>query len=132
MTMSDPIADMLTRIRNAHKAEKKTVKILPSKIHKGICEVLEREGFIRGFSEKEVRKNISEIVVELKYYEDKPVIKEISRVSRPGRRVYSGSQELPKVYNGLGVLILSTPNGYLSDYEARQENVGGEVICKVF
>ncbi|MHA1539909.1 MAG: 30S ribosomal protein S8 [Alphaproteobacteria bacterium] len=132
MTMSDPIADMLTRIRNAHKAEKSSVAVLPSKIHKGICEVLEREGFIRGFSEKEIRKNISEIIVELKYHDDKPVIKEIKRVSTPGRRVYSGSQELPKVYNGLGILILSTPNGYLSDYEARQANVGGEILCEVF
>ena len=97
-----------------------------------MLEVLKREGFIRGFSQREVRPGISEIEIELKYHEGDPAIREISRVSKPGRRVYSGIKELPRVYDGLGISILSTPRGVLSDSEARDKNVGGEVLCQVF
>jgi small subunit ribosomal protein S8 len=130
--MSDPIGDMLTRIRNGQRARKNAITAPASKMRARVLDVLEREGFIRGYDQYEVRPGISEMRIELKYHEGEPVIREINRVSRPGRRVYSGIADLPKVYNGLGISILSTPRGVLSDAEAREANVGGEILCKVF
>jgi small subunit ribosomal protein S8 len=132
MSMSDPLGDMLTRIRNAQHA-RLTMCIAPaSNLRANVLDVLKREGFIRGFTREEVRPGIAQLRIELKYSEGQPVIKEISRVSRPGRRVYSKIKELPRVYSGLGVSILSTPRGVMSDVEARAANVGGEVLCRVF
>jgi len=132
MTMTDPLSDLLTRIRNGQKAKKSTVTSPASKLRASVLEVLKREGFIRGYSEREVRPGVSEIDIELKYHEGQPVIREINRISTPGRRVYSAIKDLPRVYDGLGISILSTPRGVLSDSEARDQNVGGEVLCQVF
>ena len=132
MTMTDPLGDMLTRIRNGQRARKSKVTSPASGLRTNVLGVLKREGFIRGFSQREVRRGISEIDIELKYHEGDPVIREISRVSKPGRRVYSGIKDLPSIYDGLGISILSTPRGVLSDSEARDQNVGGEVLCRVF
>lgn len=132
MTMTDPLSDLLARIRNGQKAKKSTVTSPASKLRANVLEVLKREGFIRGYSEREVRPGISEVEIELKYHEGQPVIREINRVSTPGRRVYSAIKDLPRVYDGLGISILSTPRGVLSDSEARDQNVGGEVLCQVF
>jgi small subunit ribosomal protein S8 len=132
MAMSDPIGDMLTRIRNGQRARKSAVTAPASKMRARVLDVLEREGFIRGYDQYEVRPGISQVRVELKYHEGEPVIREINRVSRPGRRVYSKIADLPKVYNGLGISIISTPRGVLSDSEARDANVGGEILCRVF
>ena len=132
MAMSDPIGDMLTRIRNGQRARKSAITTPASKLRTRVLDVLEREGFIRGYDQYEVRPGISQVRVELKYHEGEPVIREINRVSRPGRRVYSKIADLPKVYNGLGISIISTPRGVLSDTEARDANVGGEILCRVF
>jgi len=132
MAISDPIGDMLTRIRNAQAAGQGSVVCPASKLRKSVLEVLQREGYIRGFSWAEVRDSAPEFTIELKYDEGKPVIKEVNRVSKPGRRVYSKIKDLPKVYGGLGIAILSTPRGVMSDAEARAANVGGEVLCQVF
>jgi small subunit ribosomal protein S8 len=132
MSMSDPLGDMLTRIRNAQHARLTSCTAPASNLRANVLDVLKREGFIRGFTREEVRPGIAQLRIELKYNEGQPVIKEISRVSRPGRRVYSKIKELPRVYNGLGVSILSTPRGVMSDVEARAANVGGEVLCRVF
>ncbi len=132
MSMSDPLGDMLTRIRNGQRVGKNTVCCPASSFRANVLGVLEREGFIRGFSWSELRTGIQELTIELKYAEGEPVIKEISRVSTPGQRVYFKIKDLPRVYNGLGISILSTPRGVLSDAEAREANVGGEVLCKVF
>lgn len=132
MSLSDPLGDMLTRIRNAQRARHAACVAPASKLRSNVLEALKREGYIRGFSVEEIRKGVSRIRIELKYTEGEPVIKEIHRVSRPGRRVYSKIKELPRVYAGLGVSILSTPRGVLSDAEARAANVGGEVLCRVF
>ena len=132
MSMTDPVADLLTRIRNGQQARKSAVKSPASRLRANVLDVLKREGYIRGFSEQEVRPGVRELLVELKYHEGVPVIREISRVSKPGRRVYSKIKELPKVRNGLGISILSTPRGVMSDAEARTHNVGGEVLCQVF
>lgn len=132
MTMTDPLSDLLTRIRNGQRAGKNTVSTPASKLRSNVLEVLKREGFIRGYSEHDVRTGLKEIKVELKYHEGAPVIREITRVSKPGRRVYSKIKDLSRVYNGLGISILSTPRGVLSDAEARDANVGGEVLCQVF
>jgi len=132
MSMTDPVSDLLTRIRNGQRARKNAVSSPASKLRSGVLDVLQREGFIRGYSQHELRPGISEIEIELKYYEGDPVIREIKRVSKPGRRVYSGIKDLARVYNGLGIAILSTPRGVLSDAEAREQNVGGEVLCQVF
>ncbi|MGH6662318.1 MAG: 30S ribosomal protein S8 [Rhodospirillales bacterium] len=132
MTMTDPLSDLLTRIRNGQQAKKSTVMSPASKLRASVLEVLKREGFIRGYFEREVRPGVSEIEIELKYHEGQPVIREINRVSKPGRRVYSAIKDLPRVYDGLGISILSTPRGVLSDSEARDQNVGGEVLCQVF
>ena len=132
MSMSDPLGDMLTRIRNGQSARKLAVSSPSSKFRVNVLEVLKREGYIRDYSSKEIKTGISELKIELKYHEGLPVISEIKRVSRPGRRVYSGINDLKKSYSGLGISILSTPRGVLSDNEARTANVGGEVLCQVF
>lgn len=132
MSMTDPLGDMLTRIRNGQQAKKSTVMAPASKLRSNVLEVLKREGFIRGYTQEEVRPGIKELTIELKYHEGVPVIREISRVSTPGCRVYSKIKDLSRVYNGLGISILSTPRGVMSDAEARGANVGGEVLCKVF
>lgn len=132
MSLSDPLGDMLTRIRNAQSARQTSCVAPASKLRANVLEVLKREGYIRGYSAEELRPGIAQLRIELKYTEGEPVIKEIQRVSKPGRRVYSKIRELPRVYAGLGVSILSTPRGVLSDAEARAANVGGEVLCRVF
>ena len=132
MSMSDPLGDMLTRIRNGQSAGKSVVSSPASRLRSNVLEVLKREGYIRDYSSVEVRTGVSELKIDLKYHEGAPVIQQIQRVSRPGRRVYSGIKELKRVYNGLGISILSTPRGVLSDNEARDANVGGEVLCMVF
>lgn len=132
MSMSDPLGDMLTRIRNGQMAKKSSVNAPASKLRSNVLDVLKREGFIRGFEQVEKSAGISEIKIELKYFEGQPAIQEISRVSKPGRRVYSKIKNLSNVYNGLGISIISTPRGVMSDAEAREANVGGEVLCQVF
>ncbi len=132
MTMTDPLGDMLTRIRNGQRAGKTTITVPASRLRSNVLDVLQREGYIRGYSLAELRTGISELTVELKYAEGEPVIREINRISKPGRRVYSSIRKLQPVYNGLGIAILSTPRGVMSDAEARAANVGGEVICRVF
>jgi small subunit ribosomal protein S8 len=132
MTMSDPLGDMLTRIRNGQRAMKSSVVSPASKLRANVLEVLQREGYIRGFSLAEMDPGIRELTIELKYYEGVPVINEIKRVSKPGCRVYSGIKDLNPVYNGLGISILSTPQGVMSDGEARAANIGGEVLCRIF
>jgi small subunit ribosomal protein S8 len=132
MSFTDPLGDMLTRIRNGQQARKQSITTPASKLRESVLEVLQREGYIRGFSRTPIRPGLEEIVIELKYQEGTPVIRDISRISKPGRRVYSKIKELPKVANGLGISILSTPRGVMSDSEARAANVGGEVLCKVF
>ncbi len=132
MSMTDTLGDMLSRIRNGQRASKSTVRSPASNLRMNVLDVLKREGYIRGYAKEEVRPGVAEITIELKYYEGKPVISEISRVSKPGRRVYSKIADLPRVANGLGIAILSTPRGVMSDTEARGQNVGGEVLCQVF
>ena len=132
MSMSDPLGDMLTRIRNAQRSRHSICLSPASKLRAGVLDALKREGFIRGFTAEQLKPGIAQLRIELKYSEGEPVIKEITRVSKPGRRVYSKIKELPRVYAGLGVSILSTPRGVLSDAEARAANVGGEVLCRVF
>jgi small subunit ribosomal protein S8 len=132
MSMTDPLGDLLTRIRNGQRAGKTVVTTPASKLRENLLRVLEREGYIRGFERYSVRTGIEELKIELKYNEGEPVISEIMRVSKPGRRVYAKIKDLPKVYNGLGISILSTPRGVMSDHEARQANVGGEVLCQIF
>ena len=130
--MSDTLGDMLTRIRNGQTANKSVVDAPASRFRGNVLDVLKREGYIRNFSQVEKRPGINEFKIELKYYDGKPVISEIKRVSTPGRRVYSSINDLPKTYNGLGISILSTPRGVMSDNEARAAKVGGEVLCQVF
>jgi len=132
MSMSDPLGDMLTRIRNGQMAKKSAVVAPASKLRANVLDVLKREGFIRSFEEYEDRPGIRALKIELKYHEGSPAIQEIARVSKPGRRVYSKIKDLNKVYNGLGISIISTPRGVMSDAEAREANVGGEVLCQVF
>jgi len=132
MAMSDPLGDLLTRIRNGQQARMNKVTAPQSKFRARVLDVLEREGYIRGYSEAELHPGIRELTIELKYHGGEPVIREIRRVSKPGRRVYSGIKDLQTVYGGLGIAILSTPKGVLSDADARAENVGGEVLCEIF
>ena len=132
MSMSDTLGDMLTRIRNGQTTNKKLLMLQLPDLEKNVLEVLKREGFIRNFEEKEIKKGINFFEIELKYYNGKPVITEIKRVSKPGRRVYSSIKNLQKTYNGLGISILSTPRGVMSDNEAREANVGGEVLCTIY
>ncbi len=131
MALTDPLGDMLTRIRNGQRAKKDSVVTPASKLRANVLEVLKREGYIRGYSEEEVAGHKG-LRVELKYFEGQSAIKHIARVSKPGRRVYSGSSELPTIRNGLGIVIVSTPKGVLSDAEARDQKVGGEVLAEVF
>ena len=132
MSMTDPIGDMLTRIRNGLQAGKSVVSSPASKTRQRILDVLEREGYIRGYNRVDEDGNKGELLIELKYHEGAPVISKINRVSKPGRRVYSSVRDLPRVHNGLGISIVSTPKGVLSDAEAREGNVGGEILCTVF
>jgi small subunit ribosomal protein S8 len=131
MALTDPLGDMLTRIRNGQRAKKDTVLSPASKLRTRVLEVLQREGYIRGYSEDATGVH-PQLRIELKYFEGEPAIKHVARVSKPGRRVYSGSKELPVIRNGLGITIVSTPRGVLSDAEARVANVGGEVLAEVF
>lgn len=130
--MTDSLADMLTRIRNGQSARLFSVNVPFSKIASGVLKVLESEGYIKGYKKDEADPKKPQLVVELKYLDGSPVIQEIKRSSKPGRRYYSKISALPKVRNGLGIYILSTSKGVLSDYEARLNNVGGEVLCSVF
>ena len=131
MPMTDPLGDMLTRIRNGQQARKDSILTPASKLRAHVLDVLQREGYIRGYSEEALGAHKG-LRIELKYFEGQPAIQHVSRISKPGRRVYSGSQELPRVRNGLGITIVSTPRGVLSDAEARAANVGGEVLAEVF
>jgi small subunit ribosomal protein S8 len=130
MNLNDPLGDMLTRIRNAQMRGRSTVATPASKLRARVLDVLQSEGFIRGYAEIE-KDGKREIEIELKYFDGSPVIQEIARVSKPGRRVYSGAKEIPLQRNGLGISILSTPKGVMSDNVARTENVGGEILCRV-
>jgi small subunit ribosomal protein S8 len=130
--MNDPLGDMLTRIRNAQMRGKSTVRTPASKLRAWVLDVLMDEGYIRGYDRVSAANGQPEIEISLKYYEGTPVIREIKRVSKPGRRVYMGVKEIPSVRNGLGVSIVSTPKGVMSDAAARSANVGGEVLCTVF
>ncbi|MDJ0895864.1 MAG: 30S ribosomal protein S8 [Alphaproteobacteria bacterium] len=132
MALSDPLGDMLTRIRNGQTAGMNRVASPASKLRGNVLEVLKREGYIRGYEESDVRAGVRQFSIELKYADGSPAIRTIERVSRPGRRVYSSIKDLSKYYNGLGISILSTPRGVMSDAEARAQNVGGEVLCQVF
>ena len=132
MSVNDPIGDMLTRIRNAQERGKSKVSTPHSKLRENVLNVLQGEGFIRGYAVVQLGNNKAEIEVELKYFDGAPVIRELHRVSKPGRRVYVSVGSLPTVYNGLGISILSTPKGVMSDADARAQNVGGEVLCTVF
>jgi small subunit ribosomal protein S8 len=131
MLMNDPLGDMLTRIRNAQMRKRPSVKTPASSLRARVLDVLQAEGYIRGYSEAELNGK-AEFQIELKYFDGQPVIREIQRVSKPGRRVYSSVRSIPRVADGLGVSILSTPKGVMSDHEARSQNVGGEVLCRVF
>ena len=132
MSMTDPIGDMLTRIRNAQMRNKTSVVAPASKLRERVLQVLADEGYIRGFTRTELGDGKAEISIELKYFDGAPVIRRLERVSKPGRRVYASVRNIPTVNNGLGVSILSTPKGVMADHEAREQNVGGEVLCQVF
>jgi small subunit ribosomal protein S8 len=131
MSMTDPLGDMLARIRNGHMRRKSQVECPASKLKENVLAVLKREGYIRDYR-RGAEEAKPQLVIELKYYEGEPVIRDIGRVSRPGRRVYAGVSEMPRVFGGLGITIMSTPKGVMTDHEARAANVGGEVLCKVF
>ena len=132
MTFIDPIGDMLTRIRNGQMRSLNKINVPFSNFRLKILEVLKKEGYIVNFKTDIDKKNIKFLLVDLKYYEGQPVIKEIKRISKPGRRVYSRATSIPKIQNGLGMAIISTSQGVMSDIEARKNNIGGEIICKVF
>ncbi|MEI8275148.1 MAG: 30S ribosomal protein S8 [Hyphomicrobiales bacterium] len=130
--VNDPIGDMITRIRNAQMRAKAKVSMPGSKQRERVAEVLKAEGYIRGYAAVAHANGRSELEIELKYFEGEPVIREIARVSKPGRRVYASVKALPRINNGLGVAIVSTPKGVMADHDAREANVGGEIICTVF
>jgi small subunit ribosomal protein S8 len=132
MSLNDPLGDMITRIRNAQLRNKSKVSTPGSKLRARVLEVLKTEGYIRGYSTVEYGNGRTEFDIELKYFDGEPVIREISRVSKPGRRVYASVKALPRINNGLGVAILSTPKGVMADHDARDHNVGGEILCTVF
>lgn len=132
MSMTDPLGDMLTRIRNALGRKKTKVTTPASKLRARVLDVMKSEGYIRDYAQVDFDNGKSEIEIELKYYEGAPVIREISRVSKPGRRVYVSVKSIPDVANGLGVSILSTPKGVMADHQAREQNVGGEILCRIF
>jgi len=131
MTMSDPLGDMLTRIRNGQRARLSEISSPASRLRSNVLDVLKTEGYIRDWERLEIEVGKPELKIHLKYYEGEPVIKTIERISTPGRRVYSSIRDLPRVCNGLGIAILSTPRGVMSDSQAREANVGGEVLCNV-
>jgi small subunit ribosomal protein S8 len=132
MAVNDPIGDMITRIRNAQMRNKSKVTMPGSRQRERVAEVLKTEGFIRGYASMAHANGRSELEIELKYFDGEPVIREIARVSKPGRRVYASVRALPRINNGLGVAILSTPKGVMADHDAREANVGGEILCTVF
>jgi small subunit ribosomal protein S8 len=132
MSFPDPIADMLTRIRNGQQARLKIVLCPDSSLRRRVLDVLQKEGYIVGYSREDVRAGVSQLLINLKYHHSEPVIRKVRCISTPGRRVYASIKKLPKFYNGLGCVILSTPQGVMSDFDARKANVGGEVICTVF
>ena len=132
MSMNDPLGDMLTRIRNAIGRKKTKVSTPNSRLCARVLDVLKSEGYIRDYSQVDYDNGKSELEIELKYYEGQPVIREIARVSKPGRRVYVSAKTIPQVSNGLGISILSTPKGVMADHEAREQNVGGEILCQIF
>ena len=132
MSFNDALSDMLARIKNAHKAKKSSTSCYSSKLNTNVLSVLKDEGYIRDFKSIEVREGINSIKIELKYHNGQPVIKKIKRISKPGIRVYSKINELQKPYGGLGISIISTPKGVMSDQKARANNVGGEILCEVF
>jgi small subunit ribosomal protein S8 len=132
MSVSDPLGDLLTRIRNAQHRRLSKVTSPASNLRANVLEVLRKEGYIRGFTRNELEPGIAELEIELKYHEGQPVIREIRRISKPGRRVYKKIKDLHRPYNGLGIAVLSTPRGVMSDNEARAANVGGEILCQVF
>jgi len=132
MSFNDSLSDMLTRIRNAHKANKNVTFCLSSNLNNNVLNVLKNEGYIRDYEKVKIREGINKIKIELKYHDGIPVIKKIKRISKPGIRVYSKIKELPKPYGGLGISIISTPKGVMSDQKARANNVGGEILCEVF
>jgi len=132
MNLTDPLGDMLTRIRNAQMRKRTSVLTPGSKLRQNVLDVLKAEGYIRGYEVRPQDDGRSEINIELKYYDGTPVIREIKRVSRPGRRVYSSVATLPRVRDGLGISILSTSKGVMSEHAARDANVGGEVLCQIF
>jgi small subunit ribosomal protein S8 len=132
MTMSDPLGDMLSRIRNGQMAQKSVIECPFAKLRENVCKVLVDEGFIRGYKIVEQDNNKKALHIELKYSEGRGVIRKIDRVSKPGRRVYTSMKDMPRFYNGLGVLVVSTPRGVMADHDARAANVGGEVLCQVF
>ena len=132
MSMNDPLGDMLTRIRNGQQAGKEIVECPFSKLHENVCNVLKDEGFIRGYKVEEAGRNKKSLAIQLKYAEGRGVIRQIDRVSKPGRRVYSGVKTMPRFFNGLGILVVSTPQGVMADHKAREANIGGEVLCQVF
>jgi small subunit ribosomal protein S8 len=130
--MNDPLGDMLTRIRNAQMRRKNKVTTPGSRLRANVLDVLRTEGYIRDYSSTDFGNGRTEFEIELKYYEGEPVIRTIERVSKPGRRVYSAVSNMPRVANGLGITIISTPKGVMADHSAREQNVGGEVLCRVF
>ena len=132
MAINDPLGDLLTRIRNAQMRRKDKVATPGSKLRANVLDVLKDEGYIRGYTTTDFGNGRTEFEVELKYFDGHPVIKQIERVSRPGRRVYADVNAVPRVANGLGITIVSTPKGVMADHAARENNVGGEVLCKVF
>ena len=132
MSMSDPLGDMLTRIRNGQRANKQIVECPHSAFRESVCGVLQDEGYIRGFKVVDLENNKKDLEIELKYDEGQPVIRELKRVSKPGRRIYAKIKDLQPFYNGLGIAVVSTPQGVMADHKARSENIGGEVLCQVY
>ena len=132
MNVNDPISDLIARINNAQMRKKPKVSTPDSRLRVSVLDVLKNEGFIRGYAAVDHSDGRSELEIELKYFDGEPVIREMSRVSKPGRRVYVAVRNLPRINNGLGVAILSTPKGVMADHDAREANVGGEVLCTVF
>ncbi|TCT00930.1 30S ribosomal protein S8 [Aquabacter spiritensis] len=132
MSINDPIGDLITRIRNAQMRRKDKTQSPGSRLRASLLDVLRSEGYIRGYTSTDHGNGRTEFEIELKYFDGQPVIREISRVSKPGRRVYASVKTLPRVANGLGIAVVSTPQGVMADHEAREKNVGGEVLCTVF
>jgi len=132
MAMSDPLGDMLARIKNGQMAAKSVIECPFSKLRENVCKVLVEEGFIRAYKTQDLENNKKNLLIELKYAEGRGAIRQLDRVSKPGRRVYKSMKDMPRFYNGLGILIVSTPRGVMADHQARAANVGGEVLCQVF